>query len=55
VGGTLVKALSFCGAVLAAALLFRGAEAQEKLAIKELAPAGKLRAGVVFAPGEDAK
>jgi polar amino acid transport system substrate-binding protein len=40
--------------LFAAVLVCRGAEAQENMAIKELAPAGKLRAGVVFAPAPTA-
>jgi polar amino acid transport system substrate-binding protein len=40
--------------LIAAALFFMGAEAQESMAIKELAPSGKLRFGVVFAPSPTA-
>jgi polar amino acid transport system substrate-binding protein len=40
--------------LIAAALFLRSAEAQENMAIKELAPAGTLRAGVVFAPAPTA-
>jgi hypothetical protein len=36
--------------LFAAALFFTGAEAQENMAIKEPAPAGKQRADVVFPP-----
>jgi polar amino acid transport system substrate-binding protein len=40
--------------LFAAAFLFSGVEAQENVALKELAPSGKLRFGVVFAPAPTA-